>query len=471
MMEAMGEPAARTIPGALMRAWDQIDSDFDAHVERIRSYLRQPTVAATGEGVEAGAELTAALVENAGGSAEIVPTPGSPVVLGHIDGTGPSVVRYGMYDVQPADEPDWSSPPFAAEIHSVNGVGPAIVARGAANSKSALAAFFLALESLRRVDDIPVGVELLLDGEEEAGSPSLGDVIEAHRDRLGGEAAFDLDLTAESNGTPVVSLGCKGIVSLRLVCSGGDWGGPVERAQHSSEGVIVASPAWSLVRALGALVGPDEELRLPGVEPVPVPNEDEPFVEVLARATDPTELLNQSEAMRFKLPMVPREIIEALLYAPVLNINGLHGGYPAGGKTIIPHVASAVLDLRVPGGVDPDAALRAIVEAVAAVAPEVRVEDVEVLPGSKTPSTAGVARAMISSHADAGTPARVYPTAPWWAPYFLFERTLGLPFAVGGAGHAARAHAADEYASIEGIRQHMKHAVAFLYRFAEAGDG
>jgi acetylornithine deacetylase/succinyl-diaminopimelate desuccinylase-like protein len=63
-------------------------------------------------------------------------------------------------------------------------------------------------------------------------------------------------------------------------------------------------------------------------------------------------------------------------------------------------------------------------------------------------------------------PAYVYPVAPWWAPYFLFERTLRLPFAVGGAGHAGRAHAADEYASIEGIREHMKQAVTFLYRFA-----
>jgi acetylornithine deacetylase/succinyl-diaminopimelate desuccinylase-like protein len=462
----MGQPVPRNLPAVPTRVLEQIDADFDEHVERIRLYLRQPSIAATGEGVEAGATMTADLVRSAGGTAELVPTPGSPVVLGRIDGRGPTLVRYGMYDVQPADEPTWTSPPFAAEVRSMRGIGPVIVARGAANSKSCLAAFFLALESLRKVDEVPVELVLLIDGEEEAGSPSLSGVVESHRDRLVGDAAFDLDLTADMRGIPAVSLGCKGILSFRLVCSGGDWGGPVERALHSSEGGVIASPAWSLVRALNALVGSDGELRVQAVGPARVPGEDEVYLDDLVARTDLSVWLANAGARRFKAPADPRQLVETLLYSPALNINGLEGGYAPGGKTIIPHHAAAVLDLRVPDGVDPHRALRSIESAVASVAPEVSIEDVETLPGARTPSTAAVARAMIASHADAGAPAYVYPVAPWWAPYFLFERTLRLPFAVGGAGHAGRAHAADEYASIEGIREHMKQAVTFLYRFA-----
>jgi acetylornithine deacetylase/succinyl-diaminopimelate desuccinylase-like protein len=462
----MGERAVEKAPRGLLRVWAQIDADFDGHIDRIRAYLRQPSIVATGEGIETGASMTAELIESAGGAAELVRTPGSPVVLGRIEGAGSPLLRYGMYDVQPAEESTWTSPPFAAEVRDIPTVGPSIVARGAANSKASLAAFLLALESLRKLDEVPATVNLLIDGEEEAGSPSLAGVVEDRRDDLAADAAFDLDLTADHDGTPDVSLGCKGIVSFRLECSGGEWGGPTGRALHSSEGALIASPAWSLVRALESLMGPNESLRIDGMEPAPIPPEDKPLLDQLVADTDPAAWLADAGAGRFKVPSDTRRLIETLLYAPALNINGLEGGYPPGGKTIIPDRAHAVLDLRVPYGIDPDVAVKSITDAVTATAPEVRIEELEVLPAARTPSTSRVAQAMIASHADAGARARVYPIAPWWAPYFLFEQTLRLPFAVGGAGHAARAHAADEYASIEGIRAHMKQAVAFIYRWA-----
>jgi len=115
--------------------WNQIDEDFDEHLEDIRNFLRCPTVSASDDDMLAGAEYVAALIEDAGGSAEIIPTAGHPAVLGRIEGDGPRLLRYGMYDVQPADESGWSSPPFAAVSADVPGAGPSIVARGAANSR------------------------------------------------------------------------------------------------------------------------------------------------------------------------------------------------------------------------------------------------------------------------------------------------------------------------------------------------
>ncbi|HEX7170763.1 MAG TPA: hypothetical protein VF206_08005, partial [Rubrobacter sp.] len=79
-----------------------------------------------------------------------------------------------------------------------------------------------------------------------------------------------------------------------------------------------------------------------------------------------------------------------------------------------------------------------------------------------------VARVMAESQRDVGPPPQVWPSAPWWAPFYLFEQVLGLPFASGGAGHAGRAHAADEYATIAGLRSHMRQSIAFLHRFARA---
>ncbi len=62
----------------------------------------------------------------------------------------------------------------------------------------------------------------------------------------------------------------------------------------------------------------------------------------------------------------------------------------------------------------------------------------------------------------------MWPTAPWWAPYYLFEQVLGLPFASGGVGYSAGAHAANEHASVAGIKDHMKQSVAVLFHYAAA---
>jgi acetylornithine deacetylase/succinyl-diaminopimelate desuccinylase-like protein len=430
------ETGERLHPKPWARVWERIDADFEGHLEEILRFLRRPTVSASDDDMLAGAEHVAALIEGAGGSAEIVTTARHPAVLGRIEGDGPRLLRYGMYDVQPADEPGWSSPPFAAATADVPGAGRSVVARGAANSKGALAAFLLALASARRVSDLPAEIVLLVDGEEELGSPHLPEVMSARRADLAAEAAFDLDLTADRRGVAEVYLGCKGIVSFVLSCSGGEWGGPVGRALHSSEGPVISSPAWSLVRALAALT---DDARRGAIAGLPT--------------------------LAYRGPRDARSVLEALMYEPAVNLNGFASGSLTG-KTIVPHEARAVLDVRVPYGTEIEPLVAGIERSVALAAPEVVLSGVQVCPPSRTTAASPVAQAMIESQRDAGPPPRVWPSAPWWAPFYLFEEVLGIPFASGGAGHAGGAHAADEYATIEGLRAHMRQSVAFLHRFA-----
>ncbi len=460
---SIGEPH----PAPWTRAWEQIDKDFDEHLEEIRNFLRCPTVSASDDDMLAGAEYVAALIEDAGGSAEIIPTAGHPAVLGRIEGDGPRLLRYGMYDVQPADEPGWSSPPFAAATADLPGAGSSIVARGAANSKGSLASFLLALASARRVSDLPAEIVFLMDGEEELGSPSLPGVMSDRRTDLAAEAAFDMDLTADRRSVAEVYLGCKGIVSFVLSCSGGEWGGPVGRALHSSEGVVISSPAWSLVRALSALQDAAERNSLDGLRPAAVPPEDERLLDALARDFDPAAHLEESGALAYRGLDDARSLLTALMYGPVLNLNGFSAGSITG-KTIVPHEATAALDVRIPYGTDAEAVVGGIERIVARAAPEVLVEEVQVCPPSRTTADSPVARAMVESQRDVGPPPQVWPSAPWWAPFYLFEQVLGVPFASGGAGHSGRAHAADEYATIDGLRANMRQSIAFLHRFARA---
>jgi acetylornithine deacetylase/succinyl-diaminopimelate desuccinylase-like protein len=456
-------------PAPWARAWEQIDADFDEHLDTIRRFLQCPTVSASDDDMLAGAEFVADLIEASGGTAEIIPTAGHPAVLGGIEGDGPTLLRYGMYDVQPADEPGWTSPPFAAVTANVPGAGPSIVARGAANSKGSLASFLLALASTRRVSDLPANIVFLVDGEEELGSPNLPRVMAERRADLAAEAAFDTDLTADRQDISEVYLGCKGIVSFILRCSGGEWGGPVGRALHSSEGAVISSPAWSLSRVLNALDEAAERNTIDGLGPATVPPEDEELLEALARDFDPVTHLEESNALAYRGPDDARSLLTELMYEPVLNLNGFSAGSVTG-KTIVPHAARAALDLRIPYGTDVDAVVAAVERIVAETSPAVVVDGVQLCPPSRTTVNSPVARAMVASQQDVGPRPQVWPSAPWWAPFYLFEQVLGLPFALGGAGHAGRAHTADEYATIAGLRTHMRQSIAFLHRFARAAE-
>jgi len=459
------------VNATLERVRVRVAERFPADLDRIRDYLRLPSVSATGEGIRAAAEATGAWIEGAGGSFELVETPGHPLVLGELPGPAgaPRLLRYGMYDVQPAEEPEWTSPPFAAEVRELAGVGPAVVARGSANSKGCLAAFFLAVEVLRELEAMPpLTVVLMVEGEEELGSPNLPAVVRARAADLRAEAAFDLDLTAGLDGQPELILGCKGLCSLELVAEGGDWGGPAIDL-HSSEQAWIASPVWALVHALATLTDEDERIRVPGLDGGQGPSDgDARLLAELAETFDPAEHLREARAARYRLPGGAAELLEALLFRPTMNVSGIAGGYVGpGGKTIVPSRAVAMVDIRlVPGG-DPEAATAAVRRHLDRHGfGHVEVRMLESYPWAKAPPGNRAELALRASYQALGRRPLPYPLAPWCAPYYVFDRILGLPWAAGGVGHAAGAHGPDEYATVAGLQEHVVGAAAFLLAYA-----
>jgi acetylornithine deacetylase/succinyl-diaminopimelate desuccinylase-like protein len=459
------------VNATLERVRTRVAERFPADLERIRDYLRLPSVSATGEGIRAAAEATGAWIEGAGGAFELVETPGHPVVLGELPGPAgaPRLLRYGMYDVQPAEEPGWTSPPFAAEVRDLDGVGPAVVARGSANSKGCLAAFFLAVEVLRELGAMPpLTVALMVEGEEELGSPNLPAVVRAHADDLRAEAAFDLDLTAGLDGQPELILGCKGLCSLELVAEAGDWGGPAIDL-HSSEQAWIASPVWALVHALGTLTDADERIRVAGLDGGRGPSDgDARLLAELAETFDPEAHLREAHAARYRLPGGAAALLEALLYRPTLNVSGIAGGYVGpGGKTIVPSRAVAMVDIRlVPDG-DPESAADAVRRHLDRHGfGHIRVRMLESYPWAKAPPGNRSELALRASYLALGRRPLPYPLAPWCAPYYVFDRILRLPWAAGGVGHAAGAHGPDEYATLAGLQEHVVGVAAFLLAYA-----
>jgi acetylornithine deacetylase/succinyl-diaminopimelate desuccinylase-like protein len=180
------------------------------------------------------ADAVCRLIEAAGGSAAPrEPGERRPTVIGTIDGPGPTVLRYGMYDVQPPGA-QWTVDPFAAHVRDGR-----VLARGAANSKAALAASILAFASAPS----PCRQVFVCEGEEELGSPRLAAFCDAHRDELRADFALDLDLQEEPGS---VFAGVKGLYELELRAGGGP-------DVHSSRVNEVPAPAVDLARALIAL--------------------------------------------------------------------------------------------------------------------------------------------------------------------------------------------------------------------------
>jgi acetylornithine deacetylase/succinyl-diaminopimelate desuccinylase-like protein len=448
-----------------------VEARFDQYLERIRDLCRLPSVSATGQGIRETADAVAGLIREAGGTAELVETPGHPVVLGDIPGPAgaPTLTRYGMYDVQPA-EGEWSSPPFAAEIQDLPEIGPAVVSRGTANSKGSLAAFFCALDALRATGGVPVSFRLVVEGEEELGSPHLAQVVRDRASDLAADGGVDFDLCADRSGDADLILGCKGLLSLEISCRAGEWGGPA-KPLHSSEMAWISSPVWALVHALATLVGPDQEPVVPGLmeRARPPSPEDRRLLEELAEGFDPDEHLREAGARRYRLSGSPADLLEALIFRPTANIDGLEAGYTGpGGMTIIPELARAVLDVRLVPDLEPEDAAETIRQHLdRAGYGFVDVEMLDSYPWAKSEPGSAVAAAMRASYQRLGRRALPYPMAPWCAPFYVFDRILDIPWASGGLGHSGGAHAPDEFASVDGLREHIVGVAEFCLAFAE----
>ncbi len=456
----------------LQEIYARIDQSFPEHLERVRDFLRQPSVSALGLGLVETAAMVKAAIEEAGGVVELAGRPQAPIVFGRFDqGKPKTLLMYGMYDVQPADEHGrWSSPPFAAEIHELPDLGPCIIARGALNSKAPLMGFLNTLQVMTELDALPLNLKLTIEGEEEIGSPTLPTFYRENKERLRADAAFEPFFCQDRRGRPVVSLGVKGILALELECKGGQWGGPAKRAVHSSLGAWLASPVWRLVKALATLVDEDEQVLVDGfyADMVPPSPEEEELLARLAQELDEEAILKELDARRFKGDLRGVELLRRLMYWPCLNITGISAGYTGpGGKTIIPHRAKAKLDVRLVPNMEPnDIAAKLKTHLTKHGYTEIELRTTEGYPWARTPLQAHVVQSLIQAYRYHGYEPEIHPMEASATPYYLFTRVLNLPFAWGGLGHGGRSHSVDEYCTVEGLRAYEKSLATFLWMFA-----
>src|SRR5690606_10151860 len=197
-----------------------------------------------------------------------------PVVLGRTraPGThdGPTMLFYGHYDVQPAAPLDaWRTPPFeATRVRDADGT-ERIYGRGVSDSKGQLWSVIEAFRAWKDVHgSLPDGIIVLLEGEEEAGSESLAEFIESHRDELACDVAFISDSDMWSPDTPAITTRLKGLFHERVTIAG-----PNPDLHSGQYGGVAVNPLLVLSKILAAIHDEDGRITIPGfydgVHPVP----------------------------------------------------------------------------------------------------------------------------------------------------------------------------------------------------------
>lgn len=206
--------------------------------------------------VHASAEATAALLRAEGLEVEIVTEGGRPAVIGRLAGPmgAPTVLLYAHHDVQPTgDEGDWDSPPF--EPTERNG---RLYGRGAADDKAGVMAHVAALRA--HTGNVPVGVTVFVEGEEEIGSDSLPLILERHGDKLAADAIVLADSMNWAIGEPALTTTLRGMIRVVVTVS------TLDHGVHSGMfGGAVPDAVMALVRVLARLHDDAGNLAVPGL--------------------------------------------------------------------------------------------------------------------------------------------------------------------------------------------------------------
>jgi acetylornithine deacetylase/succinyl-diaminopimelate desuccinylase-like protein len=337
---------------------------------RLFDFLRIPSVSAQPkhEGdCRAAAEWAASHLRDSGFTAALHETGGHPAVIADHPGrgSGPHLLYYGHYDVQPAEPLElWHSPAFEPTI--VQGKhGPRLVARGAVDDKGQVSMW---LEAFRAWHDVaggpPCRITVLLEGEEEVGTVNLVRFVKANAGKLKADAAVISDTNMWDVNTPAISTRLRGIVYTEMTLHA------ASRDLHSGMyGGSALNPVNALTKILGDLHDADGRIQLPGFYDDVAPLAPGLAAQWDALHFDETAFLGE---VGLKTPVGERGLppLARLWARPTADINGIWGGYQgAGPKTVIAAEAGAKVSFRLVANQDPDQVFAAFEAFVAARTP------------------------------------------------------------------------------------------------------
>ncbi|MFF2521622.1 dipeptidase [Streptomyces liangshanensis] len=356
-------------PDSVVRTY--IESHRAAFLDDLADWIRIPSVSAQPDhapDVRRSADWLAAKLRETGFPVtEIWDTPGAPAVFAEWpsdDPAAPTVLVYGHHDVQPAAREDgWSSEPFEPVVRDGRMYG-----RGAADDKGQV--FFHTLGVRAHLAATgrttpAVHLKLLVEGEEESGSPHFRALVEARADRLAADVVIVSDTGMWAEDTPTVCTGMRGLADCEI-----ELYGPDQDIHSGSFGGAVPNPATVAARIVASLHDEDERVAVPGFYDGVAPLTDTERALFAALPFDEERWLRTAKS-HGTLGEAGHSTLERIWARPTAEVNGIGGGYQGpGGKTIVPSAAHVKLSFRLVAGQDPDRIERAVRDWIEARVPD-----------------------------------------------------------------------------------------------------
>ncbi|RKT54314.1 M20/M25/M40 family metallo-hydrolase [Saccharothrix australiensis] len=426
----------------------------------LAAWLAQPSVSRTGEGMADAVAHGVELLRRAGLTPEVVETGGWPALVGTAPGPpgAPHVLVYGHYDVQPAGPLDeWDSPPFEPTFRDGRVYG-----RGAGDNKGQHLAQLLGLRALREVTGgLPCRVTVLLDGEEEIGSPHLANALRALPKP---DLVVWSDGPVHESGRASVVLGVRGIATFELRVRGAS--GPL----HSGNwGGVAPNPAWRLVHVLAGMRDARGRVLVDGFADDVVPLSPGERAALAALPADVPEVLAGIGVSGME-PPADLGFYERLT-GPTFSINSLTCEDGGEHRTVIPHVAVAKCDMRLVGGQRVETVFAAIREHLARHAPDVELTPGGAMEPSRTlPETRWTDAVLRGAAAGLGEEPLLVPALGGSLPIAAFSDELGVPcYGVPLANVDERNHAPNENLALDWFRRGVVAAATVQQAIAAVG--
>jgi acetylornithine deacetylase/succinyl-diaminopimelate desuccinylase-like protein len=310
--------------------------------------LSIPNVAADPANLRRNADTLIELLRQRHFETRLLSIPGAPpVVFGEhqTPGAKHTIVFYAHYDGQPVTASEWENPPFAPVVREVHGE-QRIYARSAGDDKAAIYAQLVALDALE-ASHIPLraNIRFVWEGEEEAGSPHLEQILDANRNLVHGDVWLVCDGPVDQSRQQTLVFGARGDAHVEITVYGPN------RGLHSGHyGNWAPNPAMMLAQLLAGMKDDQGHVLIPhfydGIEPLSAIEK-----KALAQAPVNDGKLRQELALGH-VDGGGAHLLD-LLNLPSLNINGISSGQTGAHATnVIPSTATVDLDLRLVVGVD-----------------------------------------------------------------------------------------------------------------------
>lgn len=359
---AAAQAQAQEPHGPALRA--QVERYVAAHqraiVGELVELLAIPNVAADRDNIRKNAGHLQSMLARRGFDARLLDTAGNPLVYGElrVPGAQRTLLFYAHYDGQPVHAPDWKQPtPFTPILRDgrleeggreIPGLASRttfepdmrLYARSASDDKSPIVALCTALDALKAQDLAPSSnIRVVLDGEEEAGSPSLVPAIARYGALFKADAMLILDGPVHASGRPTLVFGARGVMNLELTVYG------PKVALHSGHyGNWVPNPAMRLAQLLATFKDDRGHVLIEGFYDglAPLTTEEQAMLDAV-----PDEPASLQKLFGFAAAEDPSRSLQASLQRPSFNVRGLSSAFVgAGARTIIPDRATAAIDVR-----------------------------------------------------------------------------------------------------------------------------